>query len=285
LESKIEELTRKNDEVSQENRRLMEAQQSLVEAHRQVENECLKLMDELERLHSEQLSLPPIAKEPEVDAGIKLDEFDEDPNASPEQRRLLELLKTKQSQLEAQQRAFQQERLKLQQRIDDLEHTHRLEIEQRDRDIADLESLVESKIFREADLEEQLERQMQLVKQLQRQLGEGGASANDMVSRSTSMGRGLADDASAAGSDGAMSRTRSSRSNRDFSRVYCEICEVEGHDLMSCPKVMGTPSMNMTSSNLEIDDDEQYDQPYCDICESFGAHWTEDCPNANEVSF
>jgi chromosome segregation ATPase len=272
LQRRIDELTQENREAKQENQRLLEVQSSLAEAHRQVESECLKLMDELERLHSEQLSMPPVPSAPEVDAGIKLEEVpDDDPDnpMPPEQRRLLALLKEKQSALEAQQRAHQQEQRRLQQHISDMEREHRAEVEQRDKDITDLENLIESKIFREADLEERLEQQCQLVKQLQQQQSSsgygnelivGGAQSHGMNSRASSMGR-----AGTRSPSAASSRSRNRSATRDYSQVYCEICEEDGHDIMSCPAVMGTSAINGTKppksrATILEEDEAQFDR-------------------------
>ncbi|KAI8051553.1 hypothetical protein BDF22DRAFT_744568 [Syncephalis plumigaleata] len=285
LQRRIDELTQENREAKQENQRLLEVQASLSEAHRQVESECLKLMDELERLHSEQLSMPPVQSAPEVDAGIKLEEVpDDDPDnpMPPEQRRLLSLLKEKQSALESQQRAHQQEQRRLQQRISELERAHRAEVEQRDKDINDLENLIESKIFREADLEEQLEQQCQLVKQLQQQqqqasssgygneLTVDGAQSHGMNSRTSSIGR-----------TGARSPSAASSTGRSRGRPrYHELSSGMGTGAINGTKPPKSPK---NRSTIPEEDEAQFDRTYCDNCETFGEHWTEDCPAESEI--
>ncbi|KAI9596550.1 hypothetical protein BDF19DRAFT_421587 [Syncephalis fuscata] len=302
LQRRITELTQDNREAKQENQRLLEVQASLSEAHRQVESECLKLMNELMYLHNEQLNITPAQSAPEVDAGIKLEEVaddDTDNPMPPEQRRLFDLLKEKQSQLEAQQRAHQQEQRQLQQRIADMEREHRAEVERRDKDINDLESLVESKIFREADLEEQLEQQTATINQLQQRVGSGSTFGNELTVDAHS--HGMASRASSVGRPGARSpstasntsRSRNRSVARDYSQPYCDICEEDGHDIMSCPAITGTASTTTTNTKAAMatdnkntipeEDDEQFDRPYCDNCEVFGQHWTEDCPVESET--
>ncbi|KAI9230744.1 MAG: hypothetical protein DHS80DRAFT_20987 [Piptocephalis tieghemiana] len=341
LQAKLNELQEEHQAALEENESLQAAQENLVEAHRQVENECFKLMDEVERLHSESLLATPVG--PEEDAGIRVVERDADktdesdkegsegaPRADPTvvaavnqgAEAVQRLLTEKQRQLEGRERAFREEILRLTRRVATLERERVDEVGARERDIADLESLVEAKIFREADLEEQVERGAKQIRELQQELeGLKGSGLTSPESRkvSSSSHRSLGQ-GSARGDDPSSPVPRPMRSRSSSlssAALYCELCEVDGHEITSCPAVLGTgaptppristysygsegsdaegagqdESMNVDGLIMDGDgsfvyggagdDDEEFDKPYCENCEEFGAHWTEDCPEGD----
>ncbi|KAG2224599.1 hypothetical protein INT45_003739 [Circinella minor] len=73
------------------------------------------------------------------------------------------------------------------------------------------------------------------------------------------------------------------RSQHEDQTSYCEICEVYGHEVMTC-------TAYLTTEPTSLDDDgdnnimEYYEnQIYCLNCDVFGTHQTEDCPNSDEM--
>ncbi|KAI9497611.1 hypothetical protein BDB00DRAFT_803362 [Zychaea mexicana] len=67
----------------------------------------------------------------------------------------------------------------------------------------------------------------------------------------------------------------------DEDQTYCEICEVYGHDVMSCTAYLTTTPAN-TSEKDKVDHHRE-SEIYCLDCDVFGTHQTEDCPNSDEM--
>ncbi|KAI8084716.1 uncharacterized protein BX664DRAFT_337611 [Halteromyces radiatus] len=120
------------------------------------------------------------------------------------------------------------------------------------RDVANLESLIETKLFKEADLMETLELERQYNQQLQDELKQvkqlrrrkGGKTGKMNTSKKhhalsdSSMTLGSIDPRWTIGSNETMTTYSSSLSDDDDLPSYCEICETVGHDLMSCLHVV-----------------------------------------------
>lgn len=326
LKQMVHDLTRENVTVANVNKKLMQEHDNLMEAHRHVETECLKLMDEVERLHSESLAadvtmdesvvgdeareaveeiLASETKNPNMNGSSPIK--DSAPNASASVIRLENILKEKQALLDRLTQAHSTEMRELRQRYIDLDRSKAYEIAQLNKELTDLESLIESKIFHEADLEEevrrkqkQIDRLQQEIQDLKNQLGKvNGTSAG-----SPHMGNYRANSATpqqhnyrspSAMSVSSMASTPPRRVYNDpAEQPFCEICEVLGHDLISCTAVFGaenrqTPrsafgsSISNTSvpSKLPAEHMEEQvdDRPYCENCEEFGQHYTDQCPN------
>lgn len=99
---------------------------------------------------------------------------------------------------------------------------HRRQINTLNCDISELESLIESKIFKEADLLEALESERRAVKRL--------------LSRRHRPARKLAGMSTASAPLATIARE-----NDDLIEPFCEICNVAGHDLMSCTSLFEPP--------------------------------------------
>jgi len=139
---------------------------------------------------------------------------------------------------------------------------------QYEREVSELESLIESKIYHEDELESR-------VQELERERDRWRAKANNAAPTSTN-------------SAPSHSRTTSLVSNGSASsEVRCELCEGP-HDLDACPVFAGT--------TLDVDPPVGAggaDQPsplankaktkkWCNDCES-SAHDTAECPMADDV--
>ncbi|KAF9976574.1 hypothetical protein BGZ65_007782, partial [Modicella reniformis] len=175
LKQMVHDLTRENVTVANENKKLMQEHDNLMEAHKHVETECLKLMDEVERLHSESLAAA------STEGGLTKDDADLMENAEPKTStpesqaptqsqsviRLEGLLKEKQALLDRLTQAHATEMRDLRQRYVDLDRSKASEVSQLNKELTDLESLIESKIFREADLEEEVHRKQKQIDRLE----------------------------------------------------------------------------------------------------------------------
>ncbi|CAG8550416.1 12898_t:CDS:2 [Funneliformis mosseae] len=301
----VHELTRENVSISGENKKILAEQEKLMEAHKQVENECLKLMDELERLHSESLNgqymINITPSHTDNTDGTKSGENQENSEnrqngesqtaqqningqlASGDLTRLQSLLAEKQTQLERLSSMHNSEIRELRKKVSELEKSKKREIKSLNKDVAELESLIESKIFREADLEEEIQRERGHSKRLKDEVEELREQINEIrnldnsnnVLEATIVGNGL------------ISKSSIKSNGVEDGTIYCEICEEEGHDIISCKAFFGSNSSNVTEDKKSDDDIQNEsateDRPYCDNCEEFGLHCTEECPNQNET--
>ncbi|KAF9916141.1 hypothetical protein BX616_004523 [Lobosporangium transversale] len=339
LKQMVHDLTRENVQVASVNKKLMTEHGNLMEAHRHVETECLKLMDEVERLHTESLAAVSLASasdvsalmenaEPKVITPLKEGAENSTPPSSQSQSviRLESLLKEKQALLDRLTQTHAIEMRELRQRLVDLDQAKAYEVAQLNKELTDLESLIESKIFHEADLEEEVQQKQKQIDRLQYEVSDlksqlshanmalmgangstttgvyGGRSTQPMQS-SNLRGEYRTSTASEGGSS-LSQKTHSSTSSSVASQndnkpkqagqgkddvPFCEICEVEGHDIISCSAVFGaaggssgektvtTPqhAQNGTTTFSDVGDD----RPYCENCEEYGLHYTDECPN------
>lgn len=192
---------------------LREENERLLEAQKQSEQECMRLMDELLTLgHTKNKEVP--------------------------WNRELEHLRAQVSR----------ER----KRYEDMEWTLEQKIERLNKELVDLESLVENKVFNETELEERLESERKRVGMLEIRLKE--TERQIMIPTPTSPVYQL-------------------KLNQPTVRnSYCEICEVYGHDLMLCTAL----------NDLSIGQPEET-KFYCLNCDVFDTHSTEQCPNQDET--
>ncbi|RUS29555.1 hypothetical protein BC938DRAFT_480523 [Jimgerdemannia flammicorona] len=300
-----DDIAKDNAAIHAENKRLMSEYENLSEAHKQVESECLKLMDEVERLHAEgllglgvvppgmELAVPSTEGEEPKEGGAPA------PPAAVgvEIAKLQAQLSEKQAQLDKLSVQHSSELRDVRQRYSELERVKQREINALTKDVAELESLVESKIFKEADLEELLEGERKQVKRLRedvndlkqqvKELSEGSVFGS-VANRRRPEGRIFPSDHSAA-AKAANGRPRrpSDIHEEDEDKPFCEICEKYGHDIIGCKAVFSgvkggkiNGSRVKTAIHVTRDEDER---PFCDNCEEFGLHWTECCPNQDET--
>ncbi|GAA5914168.1 hypothetical protein JCM6882_004944 [Rhodosporidiobolus microsporus] len=143
------------------------------------------------------------------------------------------------------------------------------EIKALNQEVTELESLVESKIYREDELETELERYKSL------------ASSNGHHTSSPSSapylngnGNGSANKALDAGSE----------TDGEAGEGECEMCGRTGHDLDACPEFSGSPTKSAASrrGSLPPATDANGAAEYCDDCEEYG-HSLENCPLAAEI--
>ncbi|KAF8928148.1 CAP-Gly domain-containing linker protein 4, partial [Dissophora ornata] len=334
LKQMIHELTAENASVASNNKKLMQEHDILMEAHKHVETECLKLMDEVERLHSESLAVTSIAESDGLDKSgmgiIHIGTEAKTPLIGQEELkaalnnvtvltkdnavltpvekqlgqsqsasvvRLENLLKDKQAILDRLTQAHALEMRDLRQRYVELDRTKGWEVSQLNKELTELESLIESKIFHEADLEEEVQKKQKQIDRLQHEVSDlksqlmkltngSYGSTTDLPPNGLSSGRRP----SSSGANGVVRTPAASRtvSNSTDKTLFCEICEEEGHDLINCVAVFGggksksasAPSNSTTPapavfSEAEMEDD----RPYCENCEEFGDHYTDECPN------
>ncbi|OAQ30806.1 hypothetical protein K457DRAFT_73053 [Linnemannia elongata AG-77] len=174
--------------------------------------------------------------------------------------RLEGLLKEKQALLDRLTKAHASEMRDLRQRYVDLDRSKAYEVGQLNKELTELESLIESKIFHEADLEEEVQRKQKQIDRLQQEISD--------LKRQLS--------ATPSGPSSSPHMSTMAMPLEDDEVLFCEICEIEGHDIISCKAVYNANKTGMrryeSSSSISS-------TPYCENCEEFGLHYTDECPN------
>ncbi|KAF9964023.1 CAP-Gly domain-containing linker protein 4 [Mortierella alpina] len=328
LKKMVHDLTRENVTVANVNKKLMQEHDNLMEAHKHVETECLKLMDEVERLHAESLTAASMDGESEG-AEEKDDEPTESmeniepkssakafketmpethgpshvapPSHSQSVIRLEGLLKEKQALLDRLTQAHASEMRDLRQRYIDLDRSKAYEVGQLNKELTELESLIESKIFHEADLEEEVQRKQKEIDWLRHEISDlknhpstlAGSTLAPPSRLGSTNNNSHHGDYRPSSSSAAVREGFSSNGTKAESALFCEICEVEGHDIITCAAVFGANNNNNHSNksglkmsasrssliSTPVPSEMEEERPYCENCEEFGLHYTDDCPN------
>ncbi|KAJ7703320.1 hypothetical protein B0H17DRAFT_1042700 [Mycena rosella] len=117
------------------------------------------------------------------------------------------------------------------------------------KEISELEALIESKIYREDELEQELERTKDKLAR-QRKSSKGNSEVVETRRRTGSVTSDISDN-----------------------EGVCEICEKPGHDIFSCSLLGAGTSDGGTSPGSEL---------FCEDCESHG-HVAADCPHSLDV--
>ncbi|KAA1472859.1 hypothetical protein DENSPDRAFT_779052 [Dentipellis sp. KUC8613] len=116
------------------------------------------------------------------------------------------------------------------------------------KEVSELESLIESKIYREDELEHEIERLKDKLSRSQKKISKGASESNGSL------------DSLSLKSDG-----------RQHSGDVCEICEQPGHDIFTCDVLKGDGAAGAESADV-----------FCLDCESHG-HVAADCPYSADV--
>lgn len=211
------------ESLIEKTRRLELENERILESQRQTEHECMRLMDEL-------LSIE------------KTNENRQDQEGDESKyKREIEQLKL--------------QVLRENKRYQDLENSKNDKLEQLNKELTDLESLVENKVFNETELEETLENEKKKVRLLEIKLKEEEEKNNHQHKRmllhnhppmsptSPQYSSIFQVNKKRSSSATASSFTLMTSSSLDtvsdhgsnlLESVYCEICEEYGHDVMTC---------------------------------------------------
>lgn len=141
------------------------------------------------------------------------------------------------------------------------------QVSQLSKDLAELESLVESRVFGEADLEEQLDSERKKIISLEREV-------TALKSRACSQMKGFVISPTATDITAASSPTPSASHKEQYAEAnddpsqYCELCDGYGHDVLQCRSELSL------TNNAKL---------FCDNCDDFGDHSTNDCPDQDET--
>ncbi|KAF7315292.1 hypothetical protein MIND_00043700 [Mycena indigotica] len=155
------------------------------------------------------------------------------------------------------QRALRDQKLKadmeieqLRKRLADSDMKNARVVHDLNKEISELEALIESKIYREDELERELEK------------------SKEKLARQRKSSKGIDDVPIARARAGSISASETS----DSQQPVCEICDQPGHDVFSCTLLIGSSKDGgVPESDL-----------FCTDCESKG-HVAQDCPHSLDV--
>ncbi|KAJ1976974.1 hypothetical protein H4R34_003769 [Dimargaris verticillata] len=284
LETRNADLEQERDKLLEDSARYMEEQEILHEHLNIVETECNKLLDDIEMLSTENARLNEELATVSGKSSLSVDvrsligggpvtnTAGADTSASKEgepaqiqqlSAAVQDALATtadKQRSLERLQEEHRLELRKKEKQLRELETAKETEIEALNKDLSELEALIESKIFREADLEDQHDEDCKRIKRLEAELAQlqdnGHAAGIDSLDSSralpsaTRAGRANTNATSPHSADPAVSATSSPGGDKalhrhsmpagtvddsDSESKVCELCDEDGHDLFHCP--------------------------------------------------
>lgn len=199
-----------------DNKKISNDYAKLEDSHKQTEMECLKLMEEVEKLHQQ------ASQDEAIKLVLKEDLSEED--------KIAKILQQNQKKLEQICIQHATELRESKEKAEKQEKEQKRQVVNLNRDISELESLIESKIFKEADLEEALEKERKQVKKLQMELQDAKDEKKVFVETS-----------SPSSSINKKDQQVPKKNNIGEDLIaYCELCEVNGHDLISCKAVTVT---------------------------------------------
>lgn len=231
-----ESLIDRNRQLELENERILEAQ-------KQTEHECMRLMDEL--LAIEKVNDSQQEDQGEDDGRIYRREI--------EQLKLQVVRETK--------------------RYQDLENSKQVKLEQLNKELNDLESLVENKVFNETELEETLQNEKKKVRLLEAKLKEEEernhhhqkrvllnnqppmSPTSPQYSSIFHINKKRSSSATASSFSLMTSSsldTVSDQGSNLLESVYCEICEEYGHDVMTCNAFVQMDEYNDTLPSSSV---------------------------------
>ncbi|KAL9539372.1 hypothetical protein MBANPS3_010296 [Mucor bainieri] len=238
VEQKFESLQADFERELADKKRLIEEADNAFEAQAKAEDEHYQMKLSKMALEKENAELAESNKQLEQDFNNLMDEMlaleKQDlkrPLSSMEGGGLASVQATHGSDKELQEKIHQLEK-------ENETHRHSLsaeknQVNQLSKDLAELESLVESRVFSEADLEERLEAERKKVANLQRELQDlknqsnhEGHTKNFLISPTNTT--------TTTSPTPPPANATQSKSKASLDEDYCELCDSYGHDVLQC---------------------------------------------------
>ncbi|KAI0342068.1 hypothetical protein BDW22DRAFT_1358196 [Trametopsis cervina] len=151
------------------------------------------------------------------------------------------------------------------------------------KEISELESLIETKIYREDELESEIERLKERLAKSQKKSSKTGLpeDARSSISSTSTLGSQPSSTSSQPFPIRPTKLSDATPSNHTFGEEVCEICERPGHDIFTCDLLKDDrPLSNANLVNLKTP--KASDELYCDDCEERG-HTSVNCPHSMDV--
>ncbi|KAI8968305.1 hypothetical protein BDF20DRAFT_895577 [Mycotypha africana] len=236
--------------------------QQLLEAHQRLEQNYNELMDEMLALEKQNLDQDASHNNNSNSNSSKNDNRQEKTTVENNYTDS-NLLQKKIIELETEKETYQRK----------LE-TEKQRVQQLSKDLAELESLVENRVFGEADLEEKLETEKKKVQHLEKELALIKEDKINVTNRSNnnqshhSMLMSPTTTAHTMSPTPTSSTHPSSSKHDDDGDKYCELCDTYGHDVLEC------------KSDLHLSENGKL---FCENCDDYVGHSSVDCPNQDEI--
>lgn len=264
LRSQIEELQRKNKELTEERDRLLQDQIAIRDYIDQLEMEVKRLVDDIEQLnlenntlaeelklasmHNSTTSLDINALDSKLAGETSLPAKDGDAAGDEDSREVAALRENHVREISA-----------LNAKVADIQRQKDRDVKELQDELSYLENMVEDRTFDQFDEHDTtISSLKEENEQLRRQLKQQQTNVEPVKPSSTT------------------SAEASSKDNKPV--VCCEICDSTDHSITECPEIKATSS-TIFKQESSIDSS----RPYCDNCESFSSHWTEECPHGDEM--
>ncbi|KAJ2800741.1 hypothetical protein H4R20_003947 [Coemansia guatemalensis] len=268
-QARIQELESENARLSEDRDRLILFESSVNDYLLKVESECNRLVADIEQLHAENqklreelsaASLQNSTVSLDIGAVDMLLTEDQASNDAGEEARAgsKDMSGVDGDAAGTQHQKHAQEVADLRRRLQDLEERKNSEIRKLQDEIATLEHMVEDKVFGDSELSDTVASLNEKVAQLQRELQrERASSAGNIAGSEPETNKAVPDIVN------SVSEVGNSASD---DVVFCDICDSNTHSIVDCPEIAIDAS-----------------RPYCDNCESFVGHWTDECPHGDEM--
>ncbi|KAJ1679840.1 hypothetical protein EV182_001225, partial [Spiromyces aspiralis] len=327
LKSRIEELEVKTGELEAMNSELVHERAVFIKDQKDVndylaklEAECNRLVDDIEILNAEneRLSeeLATTSLRASMAGGLESQSVDSraeaaggDVNKEWKNNETSEGVQKEQSssaaesnddewmkRLESMRASHRMEIQTLRKQLAELEVRKNSEIEQLNNDLNELEGMIEDKVFKEAELEEEVSQLRKMLQKYQATVtaASGGSDTalqhlgDEKGHHGESLESPLAVGLKAATAAVTTTITTTASSRTDGEKAedeapaegddqVCDICDQPGHSIVNCPSLSAPSAIFKGNSSVDAS------RPYCDNCEEFDLHWTEDCPNLDET--
>ncbi|KAJ2736619.1 hypothetical protein IW152_000588 [Coemansia sp. BCRC 34962] len=290
LKARIKELEELNDKLSKE-RDQSSLQEALVNDYLgKLESECNRLVEDIEQLTSENQRLSEDLRMASLqNSTISLDigaldaklggELTEDNGVQPSSDSSARSnhgdgedggdSASVQSRHAKELAAVQSQLAEIQQRKD-------REIKKLQDELGSLEDLVEDKIFSESELNDKIALLTGEVERLRRDLRRAQGSSRTNTNAAGDC-RGAEPEPTGSATV-AVNRMLRAEEASDDEPTCCDICDARTHKTACCPQLQTTPSA-LFKQDVVIDSS----RPYCDNCEAFAGHWTDECPHGDEM--
>ncbi|KAF9258302.1 hypothetical protein L218DRAFT_948467 [Marasmius fiardii PR-910] len=213
--------------------------------------------------------------------------------STPVSERAVGMSRSGPSDVEGLKKSLKEQRLRadveieqLRKKLTDVEMKNARTTHDLNKEISELEALVEAKIYREDELEQEVEHLKEKLAKHDRKKAAKSSTDPDAIDQSKQGSRHVSQTSSSSTS--TLHTPIASQSSQDVA-IVCEICEKPGHDIFNCDllKENGPLSAKSITSaahraiNGDRDTEEELDL-WCEDCEGHG-HSAENCPNSEDV--
>ncbi|KAJ2162753.1 hypothetical protein GGF46_000478 [Coemansia sp. RSA 552] len=256
-QARVEELESLNDRLVEERNQFIDEQASVNEYLEKLEAESHRLIEDIEQLTAENQKLTEELRAASLqNSAVSLDVGAVDSMLATEQSSSADVDGYADTAPEAAgDSSSDAGAAAVRRQLAELEKRKNAEIKSLEDELGSLETMVENMTFTESELNDKI------------------ASLTDEVDRLRHM-----HPAAGAGARARVAEPIIEEAAPDPEQSPCDVCGSADHSIDACPQVNAMPA-SLFKQDAPVDSS----RPYCDNCESFGLHWTLDCPHDDEM--